>query len=42
MGTLIRYYYIYEGSEITIDFNRFAIGDAALVSFSVPSAYRQQ
>lgn len=42
MGALIRYYYIYEGSEITIDFNRFAIGDAALVSFSVPPAYRQQ
>lgn len=41
-GEIVRYYYIYEGNEITIDFDRFAIGDAAQVSFSVPPEYRQQ
>ncbi|MFZ5975660.1 MAG: hypothetical protein ACOYU3_09735 [Bacillota bacterium] len=39
---LIRCFYIYDTHEITIDFTRFAIGDASSVPFSVPAAYARR
>ena len=38
-GELIRYYYIYDGNEVTLDFTQFMIGGAGSVSLDVPAAY---
>ena len=38
-GTLVRYYYIYEGSEVTIDFTKAVVGSSSGVSFDLPAGY---
>jgi hypothetical protein len=38
-GELIRYYYIYDGNEVTLDFTQFMIGGAGSASFDAPTAY---
>lgn len=38
-GTLVRYYYIYEGSEVIVDFTKAVVGSASGVSFDIASGY---
>ncbi len=38
-GELIRYYYIYDGNEVTLDFTQFSIGGAGGASLDIPAAY---
>ncbi len=38
-GALVRYYYIYESNEVTIDFTKAVAGSASGVSFELPSGY---
>lgn len=39
-GVLVRFYYIYEGNEVTLDLEKFMIGGSQSVSFDIPSTYR--
>lgn len=38
-GILIRFYYIYEGNEVTLDFEKALIGDSCCATFDMPSTY---
>ena len=39
-GVLVRFYYIYEGNEVTLDLEKFIIGGSCCASFDIPSTYR--
>ncbi len=39
-GVLIRFYYIYEGNEVTLDLEKFVTDGSTGVSFDIPSTYR--
>ena len=39
-GVLVRFYYIYEGNEVTLDLEKFLIGSSGGASFDIPAAYR--
>lgn len=39
-GVLVRFYYIYEGNEVTLDLEKFLIGGSCCASFDIPSTYR--
>ena len=41
-GKPVRFYYIYEDDETTIDFYDFIVNDSSSVSFKIPSAYQKQ
>ena len=39
-GVLVRFYYLYEGNEVTLDLEKFLIGGSCCASFDIPTAYR--
>ncbi|MGI5919805.1 MAG: hypothetical protein ACOX8N_09195 [Christensenellales bacterium] len=38
-GVLVRFYYIYDGNEVTLDISQITLGSSDGVSFDVPSGY---
>jgi hypothetical protein len=38
-GVLVRFYYIYDGNEVTLNLNQITLGGTSGVSFDVPSGY---
>ncbi len=39
-GVLVRFFYIYDGNEVTMDFERFLIGGSCCATFDIPPTYR--
>jgi len=40
-GVLVRFYYIYDGNEISLDLERIMVGGACCASFDIPSTYSE-
>jgi hypothetical protein len=38
-GVLIRFYYIYDGNEVTLNLDRLMVGGSCCASFDIPSTY---